>query len=258
MPHVFIILGAIGGVFGALLGVIAELRSQYSRVDRLNQRNRALNRLLRHDIRNDVNVIMGYLDLIADEADGVNDELIDPVHRMSEKIIETSTIAREIQQLEAEDSDGPLNLVPVVTDCVTRIRATYPEAEITTDLPDEAWAAVGTVFKTVINNLVENAIEHNDQTPEVTIGIDPSATEEIIVRVTDNGPGIPAGYQETMSGEHPPAAAASAGLGLWLVKWFVDSSNGTISVEDNDPRGAVVSIHLPKATPPGYTRTTID
>jgi len=59
-------------------GLIAELRRQYARVDELNRRNGVLNQVMRHDIRNDVSVIEGRTELLAERASGVDEELIEP------------------------------------------------------------------------------------------------------------------------------------------------------------------------------------
>jgi signal transduction histidine kinase len=39
------------------------------------------------------------------------------------------------------------------------------------------------------------------------------------------------------------------GLGLWLVKWFVDSYDGELAFDENDPRGSVVVVRLPRTEP---------
>lgn len=249
-PHLLVNLVAAGGVLGALLGVVTELRRQYARVDELNRRNRVLNQVMRHDIRNDVNVIAARAELLAEQAAEVDEELIEPIQRKSREIAETSTLAGHIQTLEEGSGEKPIDVVTLVRACVSDARDAYPDAEITTDLPDRARVEAGELLRTVIANLVENAIEHNDGSPRITVAVDkPEDDGRVRIRVADNGPGIPEEFRQTVTADTTPAAANQSGLGLRLVGWFVDHYDGTITFDDNEPRGTEAVVTLPAPSP---------
>jgi signal transduction histidine kinase len=255
-PHLLVNLVAAGGVFGALLGVVTELRRQYDRVDELNRRNRILNQVMRHDIRNDVNVIEARAELLAEQAGEVDEELIEPIQRKSREIAETSTLAGHIQTLEEGSGQKPIDVVTLVTDCVGDARDAYPRAEIDTDLPDRARVEAGELLRTVVDNLVENAIEHNDGSPRVTVGVDtPENGGWVRIRVADNGPGIPERSRQIVSSETTPSTASQSGLGLRLVGWFVDHYNGTITFDNNEPRGTEAVVTLPAYSPENEAST---
>jgi len=72
--------------------------------------------------------------------------------------------------------------------------------------------------------------------------------ETVTVRVADDGPGIPDRQKASVfeRGEKGPTSSGT-GLGLYLVGALVDSYDGEIDVRDNDPRGAVFEVRLPRA-----------
>ncbi|WP_197409880.1 ATP-binding protein, partial [Haloferax profundi] len=64
------------------------------------------------------------------------------------------------------------------------------------------------------------------------------------IHVTDNGPGIPDTELTVLeSGTETPLQHIS-GLGLWLVHWIIDRSNGRLRFAENQPRGTVAIVRL--------------
>jgi signal transduction histidine kinase len=75
-----------------------------------------------------------------------------------------------------------------------------------------------------IENLVENAVEHNDATrPRVSVEVTNGDRPTLVV--SDNGPGIPEQEIAALEGERETSLEHGSGIGLWLVKWIVDRSN---------------------------------
>ena len=76
---------------------------------------------------------------------------------------------------------------------------------------------------------------------------DPSETDTIVIEIADDGPGIPdAEIQPLEAGRETPLEHTS-GLGLWLSQWIISLSGGTLSFEENDPRGTIARIDLERA-----------
>jgi len=95
----------------------------------------------------------------------------------------------------------------------------------------------------VIDNLLENAVDHNDSDdPVVEASID---VIDDVVRfgVRDNGPGIPVEQRTTLS---ESCNGAEKG-GLQIGHGLVDSYDGTIWVKDNEPWESVIIVELPRA-----------
>jgi two-component system OmpR family sensor kinase len=252
-PHLLVNFVAAGAVLGTGLGLIRELRKQYDQVEELNRRNEVLNRAMRHDIRNDVTVIEGRLRLLAQEHEDLDEELLTAIERKSKEIAEVSHLAKHIQSLDTDAESRPVDVVTLLEDCVEGVRETHPAVDLATDLPEKAWVDTGEQLRIAVGNLVENAIEHNDREPEVAVAVE-RGEDAIRVTVADNGPGIPTAEREMLLAEETPASASNTGLGLWLVRWFVDHYDGTLDIAANDPRGTRVTIELPAATSPATTR----
>ena len=250
VPGIFINLVAVGGVVGLLLGLVLEMRREQTDLRQLNQRNKVLNRILRHNIRNDMNVMQLHVDLLDEETNGDTNGSLDALRRKIQEVVSTSTAARRIEQLDSESlEDGPVDVVTFVEDQLDTLRSTYPEADVTTDLPNEAWASVGPIFGSVIDNVLENAIEHHPGDPAIDVTVDASTGEEEPVRitVTDDGSGIPDSEVRAVEEGESTQLDHGTGLGLWLVKWIVDHYDGNIQFRTPRSGGTEVVIDIPSA-----------
>ena len=237
-----------GGLSGALIGSVVGLREQHHEVEELNQRNSVLNRVLRHNIKNGINVILGHAALLDDEVTGSSRQSVDAIQRAATDISRLSETARTVDQLGTCPEVHRIDVTRVVRQCVDTTSSFYPDAELTADLPDTAWADASQLLGTVIKNLLTNAIEHHDGDPCVRVSVRRVGAngERVHVAVADDGPGIYDGEREALDGEEDPTDHGS-GLGLWLVKWFTRAHDGKLWFEDNEPRGTIVHLTLPAA-----------
>lgn len=257
VPGILINLIAVGGVVGLLLGLVLEMHREQSDLRRLNQRNKVLNRVLRHNIRNDMSVMQLHIDLLDEEAQSNVEESLDALRRKIQEVVSTSDTARRIDQLEAGSvSDGPVDVVELVEERVHIVRTTHPEVAVTLDLPGEAWAAVGPVFESAIDNVVENAINHHDGVPSIDITVEraPGGDSPVRISITDDGPGIPASEVELLGNGAETQLEHATGLGLWLVKWVVDYYDGDLRIETPASGGTRVVLELPRAPDPATGR----
>jgi signal transduction histidine kinase len=99
-----------------------------------------------------------------------------------------------------------------------------------------------------MDNLLENAVEHNDaDEPRIDVGIDADG-ETVRLTVADNGPGIPDNQKESIL---YPESGETDGSGLSLVRTLVEGYDGSVRAEDNEPRGSRFVVELPRATAGG-------
>jgi PAS domain S-box-containing protein len=214
-----------------------QLKEQRDNLDILNQ-------VLRHDIRNDIQLIMTYAEILESESDDPQKQShVETILENADHAVELTKSAREMAEvlLSAEKELEQISLDAVLAGEIEEVREMYPDASVTeeTSIPQVSVQAndmLGSVFR----NLLKNAIQHNDkETPEVAV----SATdrdETVVVRVADNGPGVPDGQKETIFGKGEKGLdSQGTGIGLYLVKTLVESYDGDIRVEDNDPSGGV-------------------
>ncbi len=102
----------------------------------------------------------------------------------------------------------------------------------------------------VIINLVDNAIKYTREGSEITIATQ-KLGDRAVVRVTDNGPGIPDDrkplvFEMFYTGAKDIAdSRRSLGLGLSLCKSIITAHGGKIELTDNSPHGAVFTFTLP-------------
>lgn len=218
------------------------------RIDQIRQLE-VLDRVLRHNLRNDITIIQGYAETIQDDVDGVT-EKTEMITNTSQKLIETVDKEREIVELLSERPEREeFDIVDVCQRIVTDIREDYPDAVIEADYPEVATVTAIRNIKRGIEELIENALIHNDQeSPEVSLIVE-SCDETVRIEITDNGPGIPEQEVNVLTREYEvDPLYHGSGLGLWLVNWIVKLSEGMLTFEENDPRGSIITIELNQST----------
>jgi PAS domain S-box-containing protein len=242
------------------------------------------NRVLRHNLRNRVNVVTGNAGLISDgladdvlaataeireaagDADGDDapdgieaatadlESAAETIRRHAETVVdagerlealnEKASLADHITRF-AEHEEHETPLSERLRAEVETAREANPHASIDLSLPDAEPIACKQSMQTALGELIDNAVEHNPSAaPCVDVSLDVHA-RRAVVTVADDGPGIPE-YERAVlrRGEETPLAHGS-GLGLWLVYWVVTMNGGRLEIRDNDPQGTVVEIVLP-------------
>ena len=106
----------------------------------------------------------------------------------------------------------------------------------------------------VFRNLVDNAVKYSLPEPEVEIEADGRRGREVVVRVTDNGPGIPAPDRKQVFGRFVrlgselERSTPGTGLGLHLVRSIVRQLRGRVTIlARGGRRGTVMEVRLPAA-----------
>jgi len=99
----------------------------------------------------------------------------------------------------------------------------------------------------VFNNLIQNSIEAigQDQSGKIEISVE-EQSNEFLIKVTDNGPGIPADQADKIFSPSFTTKTSGMGLGLAMAKSIVINSGGEISFESEIGLGTVFLIRLPK------------
>jgi signal transduction histidine kinase len=241
---------------GRLIGHAIVLRDVTDRRHYL-QRLEVMNRVLRHNLRTEANLLHGYADLVVSELDAGNVETArqhaDRVQESAFDLAEISEKARKLDDVvDGERGDGERETAPVVDQlraAIEEVTTEYPDANVRLGaLPDPDVECSMTVVP-VVRELVENAVEHTpDETPRVVVwgGVDDGT---LVVRVADEGPGIHPQEVEAIRAAVETPLHHGSGLGLWLVTWGVNQLGGTVSFDDRDGGGTVVTLRIPAATP---------
>ncbi len=223
----------------------AELTAQRDNMD-------VLNKVMRHDIRNDLQLVLAYAETAKPHVDAEGKEYLEQVLEAAREAVDITEVARDVTDvmLQTEVEPHPKNLRTVLTDVIEATRASNENALVTIEgvLPAVEVRA-DDMLSSVFRNLLKNAIYHNDKpVPEVTVQAEQDG-DRAVVHIADNGPGIPADRTETVFQEGEMGLdSEGTGLGLYLVKTLVDRYQGDVSIEDNEPTGAVFVVELPIAT----------
>jgi PAS domain S-box-containing protein len=222
-----------------------ELEKELIEGELTNQTNLAtvLHRVLRHNLRNDISVIRGHTELMADQLD--DDSVSETVLTHIDDLIDLSEKARELEEVITTNSERQATeFGSLIEDIAATIRREYPTASISVEYDNEIHGRVLQNFDRAIEELIENAVKHSGDNPTVTVAIDtvPNAIE---IQIRDNGPGLPDHEAEVLkSGEETPLAHGS-GLGLWLAYWIVASHDGSIDSEVTQ-YGTTMTVTIPR------------
>lgn len=255
---------ATGGLGGIVVGLTAARRA---RVVREREREREqladereklalLNRIVRHDIGNDLQVISGTAEYLDEHVDP---EGRAPLERLQQTTAEAIELTEQVRTfVQALDEDGverqPISLRRVLRTQLGNARERYPDAMVTVDgeIPDVEVLA-DELLATVVSNLVANAVEHSDRdAPRVELQVDLTpATARL--RVTDDGPGVPDGLEDSLfeRDEHG-GASSGTGIGLYIVDTLVERYGGDVWVENGTDSedalsGATFVVELPRS-----------
>lgn len=208
---------------------------------RRQQRIQVLNRILRHNLRNDLNAAKGYVGVMADGGPQAETH-----QRKVESILDDLvTIGKKAQRtenvLKADPlSESPTRLGALVQDAISSIRSEYDSVPVSGSIPASTAVHINpTVIGSVIEELIENAVRHTDS--DITISYDVDSTT---LRIVDEGPGIPDHETAVLDSAQETDLEHGSGLGLWLVKWGTDSFSGTVTF-DTDETGTCVRIKIP-------------
>lgn len=235
-----------------VVGEVTDI-TEYKHNDR---RVRLFYRLLRHNLRNDLNVIMGFAARIQSVADtgaavtaaGKIDTAANDLCRVAESVKQIeSTITCERTAWQHRPAAA------VVSEGIEAFEPTDAADHITVDERTEMWIAVDDAFDHALTHAIENAIIHADcPEPAVRVVVDESPnTGRVEIRVEDEGPPIPRMEIEALD-EHTETTATShgSGVGLFVMKWCIESLGGELKIERRaDDRGNVVSFYLPPKEP---------
>ncbi|MEM4734536.1 MAG: PAS domain S-box protein [Candidatus Thorarchaeota archaeon] len=217
-----------------------------------------LNDLLSHDLQNIHQALLLGLELLQDsfrptsEQQWILESVMDQVRRGIEL---TSNVRRLSSVEDSARADKTYDLEEVVNRAIDAVMQAFPSKTIhLVRRHDEQISVMGDEFLfDLFYNLVHNSVKHSRR-PDVSIFIDveedPADDDMLIVKVADDGPGIPDAVREQIMGVNPPELAARHGMGLTLVKRIAERYGGGLSVEDrvhDQPgQGACFVVRLPR------------
>ncbi|WP_082356891.1 PAS domain S-box protein [Halorubrum tropicale] len=220
---------------------------------RRDQQLQVLNRVLRHNIRNKLNIVHGVLDRSVRKEKNIPEQLAEEGLTATNELLDLSQTAREFAtETRAESTDTPISVTDCIPAAIDSLEQDYPDAKLSTDVTADKMVPGTARLYRVLRELCENAIVHCHQAiPEVEVSCEqsPKRDDWVMITVTDNGPGIPDDQQAILENGEETDLKHSNGLGLWTVQWITTITGGDLTINTQDRIGTTVTIYLPTVQP---------
>ncbi|WP_229770511.1 ATP-binding protein [Halorhabdus sp. CBA1104] len=238
---------AIGGASGAALGIVRE----YDRsTTTLTQSTEVLSRALRHNLRNDMTVILGHLDQLDGNESKQSSEPVRAIRRKIDDVMILSEKAQEIELAVTGENRQrhPVDAAAFVSRRVIAIEQAHDDVTIETDMPDQTWVEGDWMLETAIENVFETAIGNGQPGADLLVTIEHGDPGWTAIEIVDPDNHLPATDFDTLKNGTETPLQHSQGLGLWLANWIVESYNGRLDL-DRSEDGSTVTLCLRRAVP---------
>lgn len=207
---------------------------------------RVIHRLLRHNLRNELTVILGTTELL--ESDASRESVAEQAAVIRQHAQELASLGREAQVLErvltGETEPRSIDLAPLCAAACQTVRETTSHGVVTLDTPETLTVRGIPELETAIKALVENGIVHNTGDPTVRVRAN-WEPKRLVLEVADDGPGIPESERGPIfGGEEITQLNHGSGLGLWLARCTVEACDGQLEYERTDDGWTVLRLVL--------------
>lgn len=210
------------------------------------QRLAVCNRLLRHNLRNDLDAIRGFAEALADGSIDDPEEVRARIGSTAEDLTDVGTSVERAERMLTGDALTPRRVAlpelatdvceDVVADGTYTVTAATDDDTVTTD-PD--------LLRTALQEVVDNAARHVDAAePTVDVRIT-RAGDRARITVRDEGPGIPDRERAVLAAGEETPLTHGTGIGLWLTSWALARLGGELSISDRSAGGSDVRLTVP-------------
>ena len=211
-----------------------------------------------HELRTPLTAIRGFAELHRQGAVVGEEKTAELVRRIENESIRMSTLVEDLLLLARLDQSRemerlPIDLKTLINEAVTSAQVAGPEHPITLSLPPDDVFILGDSMRVhqVISNLLANARTHTPNGTEIRINLT-SSDDEVIVEVSDNGPGLSMADQERIFERFYRAdpsrvrnGGEGTGLGLSIVDAVMRAHGGTVKVTSELGHGATFKLFFP-------------
>ena len=203
-----------------------------------------LDRVLRHNLRNDMNVVIGFSETIADWTDGEVSEMATRVKETALDLISLTDTVRGFEKGVVDSTElDSCDVQSVVESVVMDLQSEYPDTEFSIEANESLTVMATGQLELALSELGDNAARHADSV--VRYELTTTDDDRIAIHVHDSGPGLPATERTVLEAGQETPMEHGSGLGLWMVHWIVTNLGGTVTASVDD--GTTVSVVLPPA-----------
>lgn len=204
-------------------------------------------RLLRHDLGNDLQVITGFSDALVSKLDGEAGDYAERIQRAAASSADLiHRVGDLVSTLESQDEPQPHHLGSLLASVAEDNRMQYDDLTVEFDRESADYRAYGgELLDSVFNNLLSNAAIHNEGPVTLRIDVSEAGSDEVVVTVADDGDGVPDRIRDdlfTMGTSGPESTGT--GFGLGFVRALTESYGGSVTVHDAELGGAEFRVRL--------------
>ena len=226
-----------------------QLEQSRDKLERATEQLQVMNRVFRHNIRNEVTIIQGYIELVREQLhDSEKQAQLEIAGQTARKITSISEKMHSINEvdLSAPSAEAHIDLIDVIEDEVRTIRETYPEIDVFVDAPRSAYIRGDPSLHQAVREILENAVVHNSKPPdECEIDIEINRTNGgVKLEIIDNGPAIDREELAPLEAEEETDLTHMSGVGLWLTTWITNYHGGTLHFDTCSRRGTSVTFEF--------------
>ena len=226
----------VGGL--VVLYDISTERQQTQQLD-------VLNRILRHNLRNELTVILGRARLIESSPDADPGSQARTIRQAGERLQSISEKARDFARVVERDVQSvDVDLDSIVADVVEASSDEHPAASVDVDI-DVSRPTVRSdpeLLSLTLSTLVENAVVHAPTEPTVSVRVTDGADGTIRIEIRDSNPEIDAAELAPIESGTETALEHGSGIGLWVATWCVSALGGDLHFRYEDGNVAVVDV----------------
>jgi ABC-type amino acid transport substrate-binding protein/two-component sensor histidine kinase len=215
---------------------VLEHKKAEEKIKELNNTLKLLNKILRHDIANNLTVTSMALEMMETKDSNLKDKAM-------RSIVRSTNLIEQIRELESLVSDNKNLKVIDLNSIITDIKKFY--STIKFNIEGNCLVLADDALSSVIDNVIRNAVIHG-KTKKIDIKIK-CIGDFCEIRISDYGKGIPDEIKERIFDEEfSYGNNRGSGLGLYIVKKVIDRYDGSIKVENNAPHGTTFVLNLKK------------
>lgn len=220
--------------------------------------------MVAHDLRSPLSALKGYVHLLQQGRFGaLTDSQETVVDRLGGIADHINALAQNIQDF-GEIADGtleldtrPVQLWPIVEEARTMIGLRVREQRLTVRVSVPGVLKVVAApdrLRQVLIQLLDNAIKHAPEDSTVEVRAEETTAGRVAVLVSDEGPGVPPGSEETIFEAyrqlHGQRECAGLGLGLAIGRALIERMGGKLTVLQDSRRGATFRVELARRGEP--------
>ncbi|KAB1196414.1 MULTISPECIES: PAS domain S-box protein [Haloferax] len=224
---------------------ITDRKERERQLRRERERLEFVNRVIRHNLLNGLNVVGARADIVGDFVGPDGEPHLETVRNRVDEMTELVGTMRTFMKVIVERDSHELyersihEAIDAGLSAVDVDATGAADANISIGSVPRIPVLADELLDEVVEQLLKNAIQHNDNpTPEVHVDVAVS-DERVELRVSDDGPGIPDEEKQSLLEQRiEDLSDPGNGFGLFLVREIVEGYGGELRIEDNEPTGA--------------------